>query len=54
MKQSLELCKFADPARASKDEDRSTRDGFMIRIAEMYLIVAEAGLKRINLMLWII
>ena len=43
MKQSLELCKFADPARASKDEDRSTRDGFMIRIAEMYLIVAEAG-----------
>ena len=45
MKQYLELSKFADPTRASKDEDRSTRDGFMIRIAEMYLIAAEAGAK---------
>lgn len=27
MKQYLELSKFADPTRASKDEDRSTREG---------------------------
>lgn len=45
LKQALELSKFADPTRASKDEDRSSRDGFIIRIAEMYLIVAEAGAK---------
>lgn len=45
LKQYLELSKFADPTRASKDEDRRTRDGFMIRIAEMYLIAAEAGAK---------
>lgn len=45
LKQYVELSKFADPTRASKDEDRSIRDGFMLRIAEMYLIVAEAGAK---------
>lgn len=44
-KQYIELCKFQDPTRASKGEDRSERDGFIIRIAEMYLIAAEAGAK---------
>lgn len=45
MKQYVELRKFEDPTRESTNEDRSSRDGFMIRIAEMYLIVAEAGAK---------
>ena len=27
------------------NEDRGTRDAFIIRVAEMYLIVAEAGAK---------
>lgn len=41
----MELRKFEDPSRESVNEDRSSRDGFMIRLAEMYLIVAEAGAK---------
>lgn len=45
LKQALELRKFEDPTRETVNEDRSSRDGFMIRIAEMYLIVAEAGAK---------
>lgn len=45
MKQYVEMRKFEDPTRESVNEDRSSRDGFMIRIAEMYLIVAEAGAK---------
>jgi SusD family. len=44
-KQYIELDKFADPTRATANEVRSSRDAFVIRIAEMYLIVAEASLK---------
>lgn len=43
--QYVQLSKFDDPSRESVNEDRSSRDGFMIRVAEMYLIVAEAGAK---------
>lgn len=39
---TFQLSKFDDPNRATKDEDRSTRDAFVFRISEMYLIVAEA------------
>lgn len=42
-KQYMAISKFADPTRATVKEDRSTRDAFLIRLAEMYLIVAEAG-----------
>ena len=45
VKQYIELRKFEDPSRATKDEDRSERDGFMLRLSEMYLIAAEAGVK---------
>ena len=41
------LSKFDDPTRATMDEDRSTRDAFVFRIAEMYLIAAE-GLMQSN------
>lgn len=41
------LSKFDDPTRATMNEDRSTRDAFVFRIAEMYLIAAEA-LKATN------
>lgn len=44
-KQYMAISKFADPTRETVREDRSTRDAFMIRLAEMYLIVAEAGAK---------
>ena len=44
-KQCMPISKFEDPARATVNEDRGTRDAFMIRVAEMYLIVAEAGAK---------
>lgn len=44
-KQYMSISKFADPTRATVKEDRSTRDAFLIRLAEMYLIVAEAGAK---------
>jgi hypothetical protein len=40
-KQYVQIDKFSDPTRASKGEDRSSRDAFVIRISEMYLIVAE-------------
>lgn len=36
------LDKFADPTRPSVSEMRSSRDAFVIRLAEMYLIAAEA------------
>lgn len=36
------LDKFADPTRPSISEMRSSRDAFVIRLAEMYLIAAEA------------
>lgn len=41
------LSKFDDPTRLTMNEDRSTRDAFVFRIAEMYLIAAEA-LKATN------
>lgn len=44
-KQYMAISKFADPTRETVKEDRSTRDAFMIRLAEMYLIIAEAGGK---------
>lgn len=37
----IEISKFLDPSRATVGEDRSSRDAFVIRISEMYLIVAE-------------
>lgn len=37
----IEVSKFADPTRATVGEDRSSRDAFVLRISEMYLIVAE-------------
>ena len=45
---TFQLSKFDDPTRATMDEDRSTRDAFVFRIAEMYLIAAE-GLMQTNL-----
>lgn len=38
----VSLQKFDDPTRASMNEEESARDAFMIRLAEMYLIAAEA------------
>ncbi|MCW9706581.1 RagB/SusD family nutrient uptake outer membrane protein [Fodinibius salsisoli] len=42
------LDKFADPTRPSISEMRSSRDAFVIRLAEMYLIAAEAQFNRGN------
>ncbi|MBP1614850.1 MAG: putative outer membrane protein, involved in nutrient binding [Bacteroidetes bacterium] len=44
-KQYLQIKKFEDPKRETVKEDRSSRDAFLIRLAEMYMIVAEAGAK---------
>jgi hypothetical protein len=44
-KQFMAIKKFEDPTRATVKEDRSSRDCFLIRLAEMYYIVAEAGAK---------
>lgn len=44
-KQCMPISKLEDPTRATVNEDRGTRDAFIIRVAEMYLIVAEAGAK---------
>lgn len=44
-KQYMALSKFADPTRLTANEDRGTRDAFLFRISEMYLIIAEAGAK---------
>ena len=44
-KQCMPISKFEDPTCATVNEDRGTRDAFIIRVAEMYLIVAEAGAK---------
>jgi hypothetical protein len=41
----LSLKKFDDPTRTSANETQSSRDVFMIRLAEMYLIASEAQLK---------
>jgi len=38
----ISLQKFDDPTRASLNEEESARDAFIIRLAEMYLIAAEA------------
>lgn len=40
-KQYVQIDKFSDPTRESKNEDRSSRDAFVMRISEMYLVVAE-------------
>jgi hypothetical protein len=45
----VSLKKFLDPSRTSANEAQSVRDVFVIRLAEMYLIAAEAELKRGNL-----
>jgi hypothetical protein len=42
------LKKFKDSTRTSANEAQSARDVFVIRLAEMYLIAAEAELKRGN------
>lgn len=39
------LSKFMDPTRASLNEAQSARDVFVIRLAEVYLIAAEAQMK---------
>lgn len=44
----ISLQKFADPTRAGRDEEQSARDAYVIRLAEMYLIAAEAQLKLSN------
>ncbi|MFT2010927.1 RagB/SusD family nutrient uptake outer membrane protein [Pontibacter sp. 13R65] len=41
----ISLKKFDDPTRLSVNEDQSVRDVFLIRLAEMYLIAAEADMK---------
>jgi hypothetical protein len=38
----VSLQKFDDPTRPSMNEEESARDAFVIRLAEMYLIAAEA------------
>ncbi|XWW44121.1 RagB/SusD family nutrient uptake outer membrane protein [Fibrella sp. USSR17] len=43
------LSKFMDPTRASLNEAQSARDVFVIRLAEVYLIAAEAQMKLSNL-----
>ena len=43
--QCNDLSKFLDPTRPSVSEEESGRDAFVIRLAEMYLIAAEANLQ---------
>ena len=43
------LSKFMDPTRPSFNEAQSARDVFVIRLAEVYLIAAEASMKLNNL-----
>ena len=45
------LSKFMDPTRASLNEAQSARDVFVIRLAEVYLIAAEAQMQLGNLQL---
>ncbi|MCF2444730.1 RagB/SusD family nutrient uptake outer membrane protein [Dyadobacter sp. CY345] len=40
--QFIQMSKFMDPTRLTANQEWSSRDGFVIRIAEMYLIAAEA------------
>lgn len=42
-RQYIALNKFLDPTRPSIAEQQSSRDAFVIRLAEMYLIAAEAA-----------
>ncbi|MXV49486.1 RagB/SusD family nutrient uptake outer membrane protein [Pedobacter sp. HMF7647] len=44
----VSLNKFDDPTRPTVQEEESARDAFVIRLAEMYLIVAEADLNLNN------
>ncbi|HEY9262084.1 RagB/SusD family nutrient uptake outer membrane protein [Chitinophaga sp.] len=44
----VSLQKFDDPTRASLNEEQSARDAFIIRLAEMYLIAAEAQFNLSN------
>ena len=44
-RQYVSLNKFLDPTRPSVAEQQSSRDAFVIRLAEMYLIAAEAALQ---------
>jgi starch-binding outer membrane protein, SusD/RagB family len=44
----LTLKKFLDPTRLTIAQQASKRDAFLIRLAEMYLIVAEAELMQSN------
>jgi hypothetical protein len=41
----ISLQKFADPTRAGRDEEQSARDAYVIRLAEVYLVAAEAQMK---------
>ncbi|MEI6945746.1 RagB/SusD family nutrient uptake outer membrane protein [Paraflavisolibacter sp. H34] len=41
----LQFRKFDDPARPSMNEVQSARDVFVLRLAEMYLVAAEAAFK---------
>lgn len=45
----ISLSKFKDSTRASVPEAQSARDVFVIRLAEMYLIAAEAKMKQTDL-----
>jgi starch-binding outer membrane protein, SusD/RagB family len=44
----VSLQKFDDPTRPSMNEEESARDAFVIRLAEMYLIAAEAQFNLSN------
>lgn len=41
----VSLQKFDDPTRASMNEEQSPRDAYIIRLAEVYLIAAEAQIR---------
>lgn len=45
----MSLKKFLDPARQTVSQQQGRRDAFVIRLAEMYLIVAEAEMKLGNM-----
>jgi hypothetical protein len=46
--QYIDLAKFNDPTRPTIAEEQSGRDAFVIRLAEMYLIQAEANFRLNN------
>ena len=45
----MSLKKFLDPARETISQQQGRRDAFVIRLAEMYLIVAEAEMNLGNM-----